>query len=85
MGALLLFVLLTIAQAQSESETANVDVRCGPYCLFVAAVALGCEPGDLDTFLSTIGPAEDAGYSMQQLAEACAGQRPEHPWGRVGN
>lgn len=60
--------ILTIATAENlaEIESNASDIRCGIYCLTVAAKSLG-QDTDQDTIEKMLGDPLPAGYSMDRL------------------
>lgn len=64
-------IAMVLAGQSSGQSSASRDNRlCGPYCLFVASVALGADPGRFEDFVASLGPPAADGYSMAQLEQA---------------
>jgi Protein of unknown function (DUF1573)/Peptidase C39 family len=62
-------LVLVVGQPVSQRSQARVDVLCGPYCVYVASLALGMQPGNVEEFVETFSPALKDGYSLLQLDE----------------
>ena len=63
-------IAMVLAGQSSGQSSASRDNRlCGPYCLFVASVALGADPGRFEDFVGSLGPPAADGYSMAQLEQ----------------
>jgi len=62
--------LLVVGSAPPAKLDSNVDLRCGSYCLYAALGSLGVDIVNFSDLESRLGQPSQAGYSMQQLAEA---------------
>jgi hypothetical protein len=65
-----LLALVAVGQSQPARAGSGEGRLCGPRCVYVAAIALGLETGSFDSFIETMGPGDQAGYSLAQLDEA---------------
>jgi len=66
-------ILCCIAQTGPAISGAPRDVRCGSYCLFVAADSFGLAPSSFAQIEKALGDPGTSGYSMRQLELAAQG------------
>ncbi len=61
------FLLAALVQLPTGLPNNEVDSRRGGYCLYVALLASGFEPGTFEDFTRTLGEPGPEGYSMADL------------------